>query len=142
MASARPPDNDARKPSEQKQSSAKAVDCLTGIPAEQMRMEITHPIVECDVLLAIDQYLCAVRVDKDLVNDLVFRLLLKAIGLNRSLPWIDSTKAKTRVALFDVALQGLQRQALLTGSGVDRGQQRVAQLRQEDGQPSSESHHR
>src|SRR5258708_22464311 len=142
MAFARPPDNDARKPSEQKQSSAKTVDCLAGIPAEQIRMEITHPIVECGVLLAIDQYLCAVRVDKDLVYDLVFRLLFKTIGLHRSLPWIDPMEAKTRIALFDVALQGLQRHALLTSSGVDREHQRVAQLRQEDGQSAGESHHR
>src|SRR5260370_7479765 len=139
MAFARPPDNDARKPSEQKQSSAKTVDCLAGIPAEQIRMEITHPIVECGVLLAIDQYLCAVRVDKDLVNDLVFRLLFKTIGLHRSLPWIDPMEAKTRIALFDFAFQGLQRHAFLTTSSAAHVHPHGPQLPHQDQQSAGDS---
>src|ERR1700733_8229898 len=104
MPSARPPYNDARKSGEQKQYSAKAVDRLAGLPAEQIRMEIAHPIVECDVLFAIDQYVRAVWVNNDFANGLVLGLLLKSIGLDRSLPRIDSTQTKSSIALFEAAL--------------------------------------
>jgi hypothetical protein len=45
------------------------------------------------------------------------------------------------MAPFDAGLQGLQAHALLADRGMDGGYLGVAQLRQEDGQGSSEAHH-